>query len=90
MKEKLSDIAERIQKHLTRFEKDPAINKGDKFGSLYYCARAMARGSRIFVTYISYHGSASLSRDEALEYLAWLDAGNVGKLWEMQKGPLTK
>ncbi len=82
---KLGEIAKRILAHLQRFEADAKINKPVDHGGMrlkpYYCVNAYHAGSRIAIQYVSYQGSTCLSRDEALRYLAWLDAGNVGKHW---------
>lgn len=80
---KLSEIASRIDIHLRRFERDPNINvrpKHKEYRTLpYYGARAFYSGSRVFVCYVSYQGDTSLTKAEAQRYLAWLDAGNIGK-----------
>jgi len=78
---KLNEIAERIGAHLKRLNVDPEYNKRDpKYGTtpLYYPGCASS-GSRVFVTYVSYQGHSSLTRDQATRYLAWLDAGNKGR-----------
>ena len=81
---KLAEIAERINKHLKRFEADPKINYYDiprgEFGTLrpYYHAGAFAAGPRIKIKTISYQCGSSIKKDEALKYLEWLDAGNIG------------
>lgn len=89
----LGEIAKRISAHLKRFEKDPKINRRQEFidgkwqdspegslrgvGSFYY-ANASAAGRYVNVLYITYQGQSSLIKTEALAYLEWLDAGNVG------------
>lgn len=82
----LFDIAKRIDMYLKRFERDPIINentKPDRSGlSLYFCACSGASGRYVWVKYIAYQGSSHLTREQAVTYLAWLDAGNVGKHWE--------
>lgn len=80
---KLDEIAKRINAHLKRFESDPKINTKTT-GNLrrYFVAGAVASGTRIFVTYITYQGHSSLSKADALAYLAWLDAGNVGRHYD--------
>ena len=79
----MKDIAARIDAHLKRFEKDPKINidrSSEKAGLwTYYYAGAGAGRGRVYVTYISYQGVTPLKKAEALKYLAWLDAGNVGR-----------
>lgn len=87
----LREIADRIDAHLRRFERDPSINKTPTFTSYkdgkqhqgvkpYYCAGAHvpARSARVHVRYVSFQGVSLLPRAEAEQYLAWLDAGNVG------------
>ncbi len=48
----------------------------------FFGARASATGRYVSVKYISYQSSTSLSKEEAERYLAWLDAGNIGKHYE--------
>jgi hypothetical protein len=82
-------IAQKIDAHLRRFERTPSINVCSKEHgtSEYYWAGASASGRWINIIYVGYQGSDSLTKDEALEYLKWLDAGNVGKHWEMRRRP---
>ena len=76
---KLTEIANRINKHLKRFEADPIVNaKNDRGLMPYYFAQAYSVGRWVNIVYIAYHGANHLSREEAEQYLAWLDAGNVG------------
>ena len=78
------DIAARIDAHLRRFEADKVINKPDeKYGTCrYYHAGAWANAGWVNVKYVSYQGVTSLKKADAEKYLAWLDAGNVGRHWE--------
>ena len=79
---KLAEIASRIDKHLKRFEADPKINACRvSHGNTkpYFYASAYARGRYVYVGYITYQGLSHLSKEQALIYLAWLDAGNVGR-----------
>ena len=80
---KLAEIANRIHAHLRRFEADPKINvseSGKPTGARkYFCTNAYSAGGRVFVIYVTYQGRNSLTKAQALAYLAWLDAGNVGK-----------
>ena len=82
----LTEIAQRINVHLKRFENDPAINVDrtpDKTGlRTYYNAYAGRSGAYVSVVYISYQGHSNLTRDEALKYLAMLDGGFVGRHYE--------
>lgn len=84
---KLSDIAARIRTHLVRFESDPKINAPDVVykTSPYYNANSWVGGSRVGVRYVSYHGDSFISKADAMKYLAWLDAGNVGRHYEALK-----
>lgn len=79
----LQEIASRISAHLRRFESSPETNPTDRVYKTrpFYCSGAYCppRGRRIRVTYVSYQGASQLTREEAERYLAWLDAGNVGK-----------
>lgn len=84
-KVKFQEIAARINVHLKRFESDPAINQGEG-GQPYFNASAGYFGGRyMYVIYVSYQGRSTLSRADALAYLAWLDAGNVGKHFKQQR-----
>jgi hypothetical protein len=86
---KLKEAAARIDAHLNRFERDPKINKVAQHGGMktreYYGVGAITGGSRVFVTYIRYQGSASLTKAQAEAYLGWLDGGNIGRHYEMEK-----
>jgi hypothetical protein len=83
------EIAARIDVHLKRFEADQEINIERRCEGLttkkYYKPSAYPAGQYVAVSYSSYQGVSSLSKLEALAYLAWLDAGNVGKHWEVKK-----
>lgn len=81
----LTEIAARIEAHLKRFEADPGIDADrPKLFKRYFQPSALRRGNRIGVIYIiSHQYERRLSRAEAERYLTWLDAGNVGKHWEM-------
>ena len=71
----LTEIAARINAHLARLERDARIN----VNGMYYRPSAYRLGPRVHVRYISYQGAQLLTRAEATAYLAWLDAGNVGR-----------
>lgn len=82
----LSELATRISAHLKCFENDPEINKREAPNRLlpYWHARAYGNGTRgIRVRYISFQNGSRLTRAEAARYLAWLDAGNIGKHYAM-------
>jgi hypothetical protein len=79
---KMQEIADRINAYLDKFENDPDINKDPKGRDLkpYYGAGAFyGSGRYIGVCYISYQGVRNLTKADALEYLEWLDTGNIGK-----------
>ena len=84
---KLAEIAERIAAHLRRFEASPAINapRDGRRINAYHNPSAFVRGSRIGVGYVSFQSETCLTKPEALAYLAWLDAGNVGRHFEQQR-----
>ena len=94
----LKTLATRIGEHLRRFERDPKINVRHRYDREagewredpngvgdYYMANAHSNGRRVSVVYISYQGPSKLTRDRAVAYLAWLDAGNVGKHFDMER-----
>ena len=82
---RLKEIAERINAHLKRFEADKEINKRDNRRGMnlqrFWDAGCwwIPGSTRINVIYVSYQGSTTISKGEALTYLEWLDAGNVGQ-----------
>lgn len=79
---KLTEIAERINAHLKRFERDAKINIRHQIFNRtpYYNAGAGIAGRYVHVGYVSYgQDDSHLTRTEAEKYLVWLDAGNVGK-----------
>lgn len=90
---KITEIAAGINAHLRRFENDPEINKypptatreQDKLHP-YFRAGSWASGRYVGVVYVSYQGPTSLTKTEAETYLAWLDAGNVGRHYVALKG----
>lgn len=91
----LATIAARIDAHLKRMERDevrnldliPATAKHrEQHLSHFYMANCWyAGGAKIRIAYITYQGSRCITRDEALAYLAWLDAGNYGKHHAQQR-----
>lgn len=78
---KLKEIAERIDKHLKKFESDKEINKAHDGRNIkpFYFANADTAGRYVKVTYVSFQGGSNLTKSDAEEYLRWLDAGGVGK-----------
>lgn len=91
------EIADRITAHLKRLEADKDWNRmvwesrthGRQEASKLYNAHAHAGKSPtakyVTITYVSYQGHRRFTRDEALVYLEWLDAGNRGKIFEQQR-----
>lgn len=91
----VKEIAARILAHLQRFEADKREGganwwvNGEVGGRTpYYDVSAGAAGRFVRVCYVLYQGGTNLPKVEALAYLAWLDAGNVGKHWRLQKEPV--
>ena len=87
---KLKKIAARIDAHLHKREKEPAINTVTS--SIYPVRRffqtnAYASGNRVYIIYRAYQGFRSLTKAEAMAYLAWIEAGNVGEHYEMRDLP---
>lgn len=86
----LSETAMRINEHLTRFARTPAIaskkwidGKGEERDlSLYWNPICFRAGPRAKVRYVSYQDESSLTKDEAERYLEWLNAGNVGRHYD--------
>ena len=85
-------VAEAIARHLKRFESDTdGVNalvqwtEGLRFRP-FADPEACASGGRVLVTY-DQRRSSTLTLVEAEGYLAWLDAGNVGKHheWKQQR-----
>lgn len=83
---KLEELAKRIRAHLLRFEADKTINVARDSGLRpYYHPYASRAGSYVRVTYVTFQGGTTLTKDEAQAYLDWLDAGNVGTHWRAQR-----
>lgn len=81
------EIARQIDAHLKRFESDSTINAPMKSGTHPYfnaVSHASERGW-VYVTYVSYQGTCCLRKSEAIKYLQWLDAGNIGQHWKAVK-----
>jgi len=79
----LKELTQRIDAHLKRMEADPSINVPRTHGTMtttpFYNAFAYHAGRYVGISCVSYQNHAdNLTRDEAEEYLAWLDAGNNG------------
>ena len=96
----LKELAQRIREHLARFERDPKINAHKRFDKAkakwvpctaaeghgqYYMAGACVTGRYVAVSYVSFQGTTHLTREDAERYLAKLDAGKVGRHFELLK-----
>ena len=84
LKLKAPEIGERIGAHLKRFAADPAINAPQLMRNgmrlePFFEPGAYGKGRLVYVRYKLNHGFEHLSRVDGARYLAWLDAGNVGK-----------
>lgn len=88
-------LGQKIAAHLRRIEGDLALNPPRRFDdaskawvldaagmSAYYGARARGDRYRVWVIYVSFQGGSYMSIEDAETYLAWLDAGNVGRHFE--------
>lgn len=83
----MTEIAERINAHLRRLEvaewkRRTAEGTVNELGASFYYAGASRQGNRVSVRYITYQGSDNLTREEALHYLAGLNAGFEGRHFE--------
>lgn len=89
------ELAQKINAHLKRIEKSPKLNPGKRYDKErnkwvrdpnglrdYYGAGARGDRHRVWIIYITYQGGRYLSIEEAEKYLAWLNAGNVGRHYE--------
>lgn len=89
----VTEIAQAIHRHLSRFAADPKIasskwtdTKGvEREISLYWHPNCSRGGACVMVRYVSYQFTSSLTKAEAEKYLAWLDAGNIGRHYEALK-----
>ena len=88
-------LAQKINAHLQRIENDKTLNPGKRFdkdqkkwvldemGVRSFCgARSRGDRHRVWVIYITYQGGSHLSIADAMKYLVWLAAGNVGRHFE--------
>lgn len=84
---KLKEVAAKIDAHLSRFEADPKINALSSSSKIhpYYNACAYVAGRYVGIRYVSFQSTDKITKAEAEVYLAWLDAGNVGKHYRMGK-----
>jgi hypothetical protein len=84
----LQEIAARIKVHLKRFEASPAVNIEVNMRKPYYFANAWRTGRYVAVVYVSYNSPHCMEKADALAYLAWLDAGNVGTHRDLRRDPI--
>jgi hypothetical protein len=80
-KRKNRDIAAEIDVYLKKFEASKKINRPRKGNSIspYYNAGCWDGGRYVNVKYVEFQGTSCLSKAEALKYLEWLKAGNIGR-----------
>lgn len=85
-KDSLKSIAEKINEYLKKFENDPSINQPKIKTKLvpFFHANATHSGRWVYVCYVSFQGQSNLSREEAIKYLSWLEAGGVGTHYTMK------
>jgi len=77
-------IAARIQAHLKRMERDPSANKTSVYEtSNFYGSSACGTRKGVKIKYVAYQNDWNLPAADAVKYLAWLDAGNNGKHFQM-------
>lgn len=79
---KLREIASRIGAHLERFEADPDICFGASMAAKYVRPDVYATRTCLQIRYVSVREYRQLTKADAIDYLAWLDAGNVGTHWD--------
>lgn len=83
----LTATAGAIRQHLKRIEDDDELNPlpVEGGGRRFWHTDAHRSGSYVRVQYISYEGSMTINRETAERYLKWLEAGNVGSHFTMQR-----
>ena len=79
---KTTEVAQRIDAHLKRFEADPVINFARSVAKPYDRAFAHVSGGWVRIRYAFYWDTHSLCKADAERYLVWLDAGGVGRYFE--------
>lgn len=95
-------LGQKINEHLQRIENDPVLNPSRRLDKeqnkwvpdergvrRFYGARAKGDRHRVWVIYINYQEGSYMSIEDAMAYLAWLDAGNVGRHFETLKARTT-
>lgn len=79
-------IADRINIYLKKFEKDPIINKVDeKYQTRRYYFSSAWGTTKVNIRYVNYQYTFKLSKEEGLRYLEWLDKGNIGEHYLLEK-----
>jgi hypothetical protein len=83
---KLAEIAAKINAHLKRLEADEGYNvTNPQYGtSPLWNSGSYDAGRYVSIVYVSYQRRSNFSKDRALKYLAWLDAGNKGKHYDAE------
>lgn len=87
----LKEIAEKISAHLARWERDPKVNPRDPYTTMkpgmvhLYSSGAFPAGNRVAIRYVSYQHLSKLKKADAEAYLAWIDAGNIGRHYEWRR-----
>ena len=92
-------LAQKINTHLQRIEHDKTLNPGKRFDKdektwvpdekgarSFYGAHSMGDRHRVWIIYVTYQGGSYLPIEDAETYLAWLDAGNVGRHFAALRG----
>jgi len=74
----LYEIAERIDVHLKRFA---SANKSEFYKPCSNIDKLNLHKAHEIVVIYDDNNAAYLTKSEAIVYLTWLDAGNVGKHW---------
>ena len=85
-------LGQKINAHLQRIEHDKVLNPSKRYDNVqktwvpdergvssFYEARARGDRHRVWIIYVTYQNGSYLSVEDAETYLAWLDAGNVGR-----------
>jgi hypothetical protein len=70
-------IANKIYKYLKKFESSPIK------GMNIYCPNVWGT-TKVNIRYVDYHTFDALTKQEALNYLAWLEKGNIGTHRDME------
>ena len=82
---KLKEIAARIYAKLKQFAADPKVNKRNGGVARFWMVNAYDAGRFVGVIYVSYQGPSMLKKQQALAYMEWLEAGNVGTHYEFEQ-----